>query len=962
MSKQESLFKTKVVPGKPGSGNLFDEEVVFNDGPVKCLGLEFENDDARRAHFTEGLRKKLQDPEFRKIEGFPIGEDEDILKLSDPPYYTACPNPWVGQFIEEWENQKPGKPADYHYHREPFAADVSEGKNDPIYNVHSYHTKVPHKAIMRYILHYTEPGDIVFDGFCGTGMTGVAAQMCGDRDVVVSLGYQVKPDGTILQEETDEDGKKLWKPISQLGARKAVLNDLSPAATFIAYNYNTPVDVAAYEEEARRILKEVEKECGWMYETLHTDGKTKGKINYTVWSDVFICPECASEVVFWDAAVQIGKGAVLTDFQCPQCSHWLSKTPANSKKEAAKPINQRRPLATKVERAWVTDFDTSINATVKHAKQVPVLISYFVNGKKYKKTPTEHDYAVIEQINKMQSPHWFPTYQIPKGDKTNDPFSVGITHVHHFYTKRNLVCLASFWTRLSRKTKWIGTSFLSRNLTKCNRYVVNSHNPNGRVNGPLTGTFYIPSEMVEQSAIELFADKILKVGWNTIGNLVQTSSTTEIPSMPKNSLDYLFFDPPFGANIMYSELSFLWESWLSILTNNSKEAIENNSQEKTINDYRELIVSCFKEAYRVLKPGRWMTVEFSNTKASVWNSIQSALSDAGFIVGNVSVLDKKHGGIKAMTNLTNVKQDLVISAYKPNGGFEERFEQEAQTEEGVWDFIRTHLKYLPVTKKQGFDLVAISERDPRILYDQVIAYYVRKGYNVPIDSQEFQIGLSQRFSERDGMYFLPEQVAEYDRKKMIGGGRPLQQSLFISDEASAIEWLRSLLRDKPQSFQDINPQFMKEIGGWSKNEVGLELSTLLEQNFLLYDGKGPVPDQIHSYLSTNWKDMRNLPKEDPALVAKAKGRWYVPDPNKAGDLEKLREKALLKEFEEYKQAKKKLKIFRLEAVRAGFKKAWQERDYKVIITVAEKIPNNVLEEDPKLLMWYDQAVTRVGGE
>ncbi|WP_328984037.1 DNA methyltransferase [Thiorhodovibrio winogradskyi] len=94
------------------------------------------------------------------------------------------------------------------YHCEPFAADVSEGKNDPIYNAHSYHTKVPHKTIMRYILHYTHAGDIVFDGFCGTGMTAVAAQMCGDREVVMSLGYQVKPDGTILQEETDEDGEK----------------------------------------------------------------------------------------------------------------------------------------------------------------------------------------------------------------------------------------------------------------------------------------------------------------------------------------------------------------------------------------------------------------------------------------------------------------------------------------------------------------------------------------------------------------------------------------------------------------------------------------------------------------------------------------------------------------------------------------------------------------------------------
>jgi hypothetical protein len=371
------------------------------------------------------------------------------------------------------------------------------------------------------------------------------------------------------------------------------------------------------------------------------------------------------------------------------------------------------------------------------------------------------------------------------------------------------------------------------------------------------------------------------------------------------------------------------------------------------------MTACFQEAYRILKPGRWMTVEFSNTKASVWNSIQAALTEAGFIVANVSALDKKQGSFKAVTTPTAVKQDLVISTYKPNGGFEDRFQKEAQTEAGVWDFVRTHLKYLPVTKQQEVSLQFVPERDPRILFDQMVAYYVRKGYPVPISSQEFQIGLAQRFIERDGMFFLPDQVAEYDRKKMTSGV-PKQVNLFVSDESSAIQWLRQLIKDKPQTFSDINPQFMQQLGGWSKNEAHLDLRELLNQNFLCYDGKSPVPEQIHAYLSSNWKDLRNLPKDAPTLVAKARDRWYVPDPNKAADLEKLREKALLKEFEEYKQAKKKLKVFRLEAVRAGFKKAWQERDYAIIVAVADKIPSNVLEEDPKLLMWYDQAVTRMG--
>ncbi|MYI06113.1 MAG: site-specific DNA-methyltransferase, partial [Gemmatimonadetes bacterium] len=318
--------------------------------PVECLGITFENDEERREYFLERLREKLKDPEFRKIEGFPIGEDEDILALSDPPYYTACPNPFIEDLVKH--HGKPYDPTTDDYRREPFAADVSEGKSDPIYNAHSYHTKVPHKAIMRYILHYTEPGDVVFDGFCGTGMTGVAAQLCGDRETVESLGYRIDDQGIIYQQEeqTDEAGKKriAWNPFSKLGTRSAVLNDLSPAATFIAYNYNTPVDVTAFTHQAKCILKEVEEECGWMYQTLRVEAKelisnspetlaekirgcktaeevrsllnphssALGTINYTVWSDVFICPECTQEVIFWKAAVDKEAGKVQRDFPC----------------------------------------------------------------------------------------------------------------------------------------------------------------------------------------------------------------------------------------------------------------------------------------------------------------------------------------------------------------------------------------------------------------------------------------------------------------------------------------------------------------------------------------------------------------------------------------------------------------------------------------------------------------------
>ena len=120
-----------------------------------------------------------------------------------------------------------------------------------------------------------------------------------------------------------------------------------------------------------------------------------------------------------------------------------------------------------------------------------------------------------------------------------------------------------------------------------------------------------------------------------------------------------------------------------------------------------------------------------------------------------------------------------------------------------------------------------------------------------------------------------------------------------------------------------------------------------------------MPSQIHSYLSTNFKDLRGLEKDDPRLKAKAKDRWFVPDPNKAKDLEQKREKALLKEFESYNAPGRRLKEFRLEVLRAASRPHGRHKDYKTIIGIAQKVPEEALQEDEKLLLWYDQALTRM---
>lgn len=957
-----------------------DETALFDDSyqaeleeaknrPVECLGMEFPNDAARREYFLDKLREKLQDPEFRKIEGSPIGDDENILALSDPPYYTACPNPFIGDFIKHY-----GKPYDPNvpYSREPFSADVSEGKNDPIYNAHSYHTKVPHKAIMRYILHYTEPGDIVFDGFCGTGMTGVASQLCDDPNTLAALGYTVKVDGSLANDEEDR--------VAQKGCRRAIINDLSPAATLIASGYNLTRSPAGFAQAAAALLDQFNDDYGWMYQTTDPKSGATCDIDFTVWSEIFSCPECAGEVDFWELAYDDETGTIGDTLTCPHCSVEVSK----------------RSLVRRTSKY----FDKAVGESRTRQLLRPVQIHYKHRGEAKTKAPDADDLANLEKAEKLLDEVSYPTELMmftPEGEEWGDlyrGYHEGISRVHDFHLTRQLVAFSLLWhsgdelptEELKRLWRFTLQSLVI-SFTRRNRFLKNAYS---QVNRALSGTLYIGSTVSEPSPIYVLSGKIKRfknaIPVSQCPSLITTQSLASV-LIPDDSVDYVFIDPPFGDNLPYAELNFLWEAWLGVYTNAKQDAVVSGTQDKSLQVYTEMMSACLRQVYRVLKPGRWVTVEFHNSRNSVWTAIQEALGRAGFIIADVSVLDKGMKTKKQM-HAKAVDKDLVISAYKPNGGLEDRFELEAGTAEGVWDFMRTHLRQLPVFVTKSGKGQIIAERQQVLLFDRMVAFHVQRNVTVPLSAAEFYRGLAERFPERDSMYFLPEQVEEYERKRMTF--RELSQlDLFVSDEASALQWLRQQLKEHPQTFQELQPQFMRETqGGWQKHERPLELLEVLEQNFLRYDGRGEVPSQIHSYLSTNWPDLRKKPKDDPSLRAKGKDRWYVPDPNKAGDLEKLRERALLREFAEYlpagykpavvddKQAQlpgmdtkdtkvpkgKRLKVIRLEAVRTGFKQCWQNRDYRTIIAVAQRIPENVLQEDPKLLMWYDQALTRMGGD
>src|SRR5947208_736340 len=134
-----------------------------------------------------------------------------------------------------------------------------------------------------------------------------------------------------------------------------------------------------------------------------------------------------------------------------------------------------------------------------------------------------------------------------------------------------------------------------------------------------------------------------------------------------------------------------------------------------------------------------MTVVFHNSRNTAWNAIQAALTAAGFVVADVRTLDKQQGSYRQVTS-SAVKQDLVISAYKPNGGLERRFELEKGTEDGVWDFVRTHLRQLPVCVGKGGNIEVVAERQAYLLFDRMIAFHVQRGVTVPVSIGDFLAG------------------------------------------------------------------------------------------------------------------------------------------------------------------------------------------------------------------------------
>ncbi|WP_416268602.1 DNA methyltransferase [Burkholderia cepacia] len=478
----------------------------------------------------------------------------------------------------------------------PYLDHLRAGKNSQAYRAHSYHTKVPPEAIDKLVRHHTAEGHIVADPFGGSGMTGVASILAG---------------------------------------RNAILSDLSPAAVHIARNYVTPCDPEAFLKAAARVMDRVRPTLSWLYETGTSDARSR--VEYTVWSDVFECPHCGGEIVYWEGARHPETGAVLDAITCPACRR----------------SSQKRELS------WIGERPVETNA------KGPTSRSAY--------SPSSAELELIDRASAGEILYWIP--QVPfTADREMwraGHAAQGVCSVADFYTKRNLHALGAIRhtiqeerdERLRSALLFAFTGMVNR---ASKRYQWNVKRPTN----VMTGTLYISSLRYEWNVGSLFERKIRDVaryfkhlGTPTGRAEVVQSSATGLHHLPDGSIDYVFMDPPFGANIFYADSSLLWDAWLGALTDEREEIVVNKHRSpsdggKTISDYQRLMTDSFREVARILKPSAYATLQFNNSSDEVWCAIQDALSDAGLEVRHAIGLDKIHPSIKGVKG-RQAKEDVA---------------------------------------------------------------------------------------------------------------------------------------------------------------------------------------------------------------------------------------------------------------------------------------------------------------
>ena len=581
-----------------------------------------------------------------------------------------------------------------------------------LYRAFPYPTKIAPEAIALFIAAHTQPGDTVFDGFAGSGTTGLAALLCGNPPVEV----RAAADRESLQ--------VAWGP------RNAILYELGTLGAFVAATLTNPPPPANFRSAAEEVLDAADREIGWMYATRDDSGR-EGTIRHMVWSERLRCPQCRSVASLWDGAVFRAPARIAAQWTCPHCAY-------SAQADAA-------------ERLVETTPDDLLGATYLARAREPAWLYGRTGRTNWSRRANAADFALLEEIQRMAPPDCVPVVEIPWGDLYRRGYHCGITHLHHLYTRRNLIVLATLWQHTASFPEtvrdalrfWL-LSYNAAHATIMARVVAKSNQNELVVTSAQPGVLYVSGLPVEKNLLAGLRRKLATIT-NAFAAIHGREGRVEVRQqsschvdLPDHSVDYVFTDPPFGGNIPYAEVNFVNEAWLGLYTQRTDEAVISPSQNKGVADYQRLLTQSLAEMRRVLRPGGKATLAFHSSSTQVWRALQQAYTDAGFDVQCAGVLGKTQGSFKQVTANT-VRGDAVLLLRSRADGGQYANPSPAANPWQVAEQICQDASPLPA-----------AERSAQALYSRLVNHFLVCHQQVPVSAASFYEWHAARAARANG--------------------------------------------------------------------------------------------------------------------------------------------------------------------------------------------------------------------
>jgi len=462
----------------------------------------------------------------------------------------------------------------------------------PVYKMHRYFARRPWSVFRAIIEHYSNPGSVVLDPFCGGGVTLVEGLRLG---------------------------------------RKVIGVDINPLATFITRLEISEIDLDELREGFRRISEKTAQQILALYQCKCRKCGADATLRWLEWSNVYECNECHRAIAIstrpkirWgtykchDAcgslinitdATMIGDIPIQAEIICSNCDEVYRINLVGEEAENFRPD----PVATKA-------LENSLFGIIPHDRMSQRL-------------------------------------------ELRRPYNAHLDRYADFLTPRNRIASAMLLDAILYEASPVRDFLIGTFLSTLNWAVRMCVLKKGSPAGWGAANFWTPQNPLEINVWNAFQNRTkatlkgkeqseyeingcqVKTAINNSSDLKQadafvlTQSSIKLP-LPNESVDAIITDPPYGGNVMYTELGNFFCVWVkdvvgiprNELIDDRQEAIVSRPHEKGLTEYRLLMHEVFKECHRVLKPHRWMVMTFHNREFKVWNAIHLAAHDAGFVL------------------------------------------------------------------------------------------------------------------------------------------------------------------------------------------------------------------------------------------------------------------------------------------------------------------------------------------